>query len=90
MTDVFHSQRFDKKVWLTNHAIESMAKRNITLNEIKTLIEEGLFEIKEYPHGWIFHHFAARIDNLVCAAIVDQQAIVIKTVMINWKIRGSS
>ncbi len=89
MTDLFHSPRFGKPVLLTNHAIEAMAKRSVTLAEIKTLIAQGVYEIKEPPHGWIFHHFSDRTDNLVCAAVVDQQAIVIKTVMINWKQRGS-
>lgn len=89
MTDLFHSPRFGKPVWLTNHAIEAMAKRSVTLAEIKTLIAQGVYEIKEPPHGWIFHHFSDRTDNLVCAAVVDQQAIVIKTVMINWKQRGA-
>lgn len=90
MSDVFHSQRFDKKVWLTNHAIEAMAKRSIRLAEVKTLIELGVYDIKSPPHGWIFHHFCERSDNLVCAAVIDQEAIVIKTLMINWKQRGAS
>ena len=53
MTDAFHSPRFGKQVWLTNHAIEAMAKRSVTLAEIKALIERGVYEIKEPPHGWI-------------------------------------
>jgi hypothetical protein len=51
MSDAFHSARFGKKVWLTNHAIESMAKRNVTLAEVKTLIEEGSYQIPAQSHG---------------------------------------
>lgn len=43
MSDAFHSARFGKNVWLTNHVIESMAKRNVTLAEVKRLIEEGQY-----------------------------------------------
>jgi hypothetical protein len=87
VSETFDSLRFGKKVWLTNHAIESMAKRKVTLAEVKRLIEEGQYRAKEASHGWIFHHFEARQDNLVCAAIAKEQAIIVKTVMINWKER---
>lgn len=90
MSETFESQRFGKKVWLTNHAIESMAKRNVTLAEVKRLIEEGQYRAKEASHGWIFHHFESRQDNLVCAAIATEQAITVKTLMINWKERDKT
>jgi len=64
-----------------------MAKRHIILEEIKELIEKGEYQIKEGPHGWIFHHFPKRSDNLVCAAIVNEESIIIKTVMIDWRER---
>ena len=87
MSEVFESSRFGKKVWLTNHAIESMAKRNVTLAEVKRLIEEGEYRAKEGSHGWIFYHFESRPDNLICAAVSTEQAIIVKTVMVNWKER---
>ncbi|MBK1718767.1 DUF4258 domain-containing protein [Thiocystis violacea] len=90
MSDVFESARFGKKVWLTNHAIESMAKRNVTLPEVKRLIEEGSYRAQHEPHGWIFHHFESRSDNLVCAAVSTEQAIIVKTVMVNWQQREES
>lgn len=87
MSDAFYSARFGKNVWLTNHAIESMAKRNVTLAEVKRLIEEGEYRTKEASQGWIFHRFESRHDNLVCAAVVTEQAIIVKTVMVNWSER---
>ncbi len=87
MSETFYSERFGKNLWLTNHAIESMAKRNLTLAEVKRLIEEGEYRTKEASHGWIFHQFESRRDNLVCAAVANEQALIVKTVMVNWKER---
>nr|VFJ47383.1 MAG: protein of unknown function (DUF4258) [Candidatus Kentron sp. FW] len=84
MSESFQSARFGKKVWLTNHAIESMAKRAITLHEIKQLVEEGEYLPKGETHGWIFYNFLERNDNLLCAAVMNRQAIIVKTVMIDW------
>ena len=87
MSEYFYSERFGKNVWLTNHAIEAMAKRKITLPEVKTLIELGDYKSVEKAHGWIYYRFPERDDNLVCSAIVDDKAIIIKTVMIRWQLR---
>ena len=87
MSESFCSERFGKKVWLTNHAIESMAKRKITLPELKKLIEYGEYSKTKATHGWIYYEFPERDDNMVCAAIVDEKAIIIKTVMIRWQAR---
>jgi hypothetical protein len=84
MSESFNSQRFGRTVWLTNHAIESMAKRQVTLAEVKHLIEEGTYRAKSATNGWIFGHFDDRADNLLCAAVVTKQAIIIKTIMVNW------
>lgn len=88
MSEKFESTRFAKKVWLTNHAVVAMKKRNVTLIEVKDLIENGEYLGKESPHGWIFYQFASRSDNNVCAAIVIGQAIIIKTIMVNWTERN--
>ena len=87
MSESFYSSKYKKNVWLTNHAIEAMAKRKITLPEVKTLIESGSFKSVEGSDGWIFYNFPEREDNLICAAVVNDQAIIIKTVMIRWQLR---
>jgi hypothetical protein len=89
MSEAFHSTRFGKRVWLTNHAIESMAKRRVTLDQVKMLVESGTYLDKGEGNGWIFHRFEERGDNLVCAAVVTGQAIIVKTIMIHWTERGS-
>ncbi|MEA3413593.1 MAG: DUF4258 domain-containing protein [Pseudomonadota bacterium] len=87
MSESFHSKRFDKNVWLTNHAIESMAKRSITLEEVKQLIEEGEYRSRDPSHSWIYRYFPACSDNLMCAAVINEQALIVKTVMIRWQKR---
>ena len=89
MSEAFLSPRFGKRVWLTNHAIESMAKRRVTLDQVKTLIELGTYVGKGEGHGWIYHRFQERGDNLVCAAVVTGQAIIVKTIMVRWTERDS-
>lgn len=81
MSESFYSSR------LTNHAIEAMAKRSITLPEVKVLIESGELKSSEGMHSWIYFDFPERSDNLVCAAIVKDDAIIVKTIMIKWEMR---
>ena len=87
MSESFYSERFGKNVWLTNHAIESMVKRTITLPELKKLMEYGEYSEAKTTHGWIYYEFPERDDNMVCAAIVNEKAIIVKTVMIRWQAR---
>jgi hypothetical protein len=87
MSERFHSARFGRGVWLTNHAIEAMAKRHLTLTEVRMLIEQGRVLNKGDGHAWISHHFKARDDNLVCAAVVLGDAVIVKTVMVDWQQR---
>lgn len=87
MSESFYSEKLGKNVWLTNHAIEAMAKRKITLPEVKKLIELGDYMDVEAGHGWIYYKFSERDDNLMCAAVVMGKAIIIKTLMIRWRVR---
>ena len=87
MSDSFQSARFGKRVWLTNHAIEAMAKRHVTLAEVKALIEQGSLSERDDGHAWVSHHFTTRGDNLVCAAVLVADAVIVKTIMVDWKQR---
>ncbi len=88
MSESFYSNRFSKKVWLTNHAIEMMVKREITLSDVNVLIERGEYKEKDASRGWIYYNFTDRDDNLVCAAIINKKAVIIKTIMIRWQERS--
>ena len=87
MSESFYSEKTGKSVWLTNHAIEAMAKRKITLPEVKELIELGDYREVKGGDGWIYYKFPERDDNLMCAAVVNEKAIIIKTLMIRWRVR---
>jgi len=81
----YFSERFQKKIIFTHHALERMKKRNIETNLVLELIETGEVQYKEIKHAWIFKHYQERSDNLICAAVMIGEVIVIKTVMINWQ-----
>lgn len=81
----FFSERFGKNVWITRHARQSMERRNVDLPTLFTVIEQGKHVSCDLHHGWIFLHLAERTDNFVCAAVVIESAVIIKTVMINWQ-----
>jgi hypothetical protein len=66
-----------------------MAKRSVTLDQVKSLDERGTYLDKGEGNGRILHRFEERGDNLVCAAVVTGQAIIVKTIMIHWTERGS-
>lgn len=64
-----------------------MKRRNISEQQVKDLIESGEIKYSNLQNAWIFKAFQERNDNLICAAIVMKQAIIIKTIMINWELR---
>lgn len=83
----YFSQRFQKNVHLTNHARDRMKRRYITEQQVKDLIESGKIKYSNLQNAWLFKTFQERDDNLICAAIIIKQAIIIKTIMINWELK---
>lgn len=86
----FFSKRFGKNVWITNHARESMQRRNIDLATLERVIEEGEIKRRDEVNLWVFTHIQERADNLICAAVVEQAAVVVKTVMVNWELEDEA
>jgi hypothetical protein len=80
------SLRFNKAIQLTHHAKARMQERDMTETLLLDLIEHGEMQFKDGEHGWLFKTYPDRNDNLVCAAIVMNNAIIVKTVMINWQL----
>jgi len=80
----YFSQRFDRFVRITYHAQKSMKSRQIDHGTLYRLIEEGQIKQRDEVHVWIYLHVEDRMDNLICAAAVMADAVIIKTVMINW------
>ena len=54
---------------------------------LRLIIESGKYRDVGENHGWIYYSFPERDDNMVCAAVVDGEAIIIKTIMIQWHVR---
>mgnify|MGYP000078873032 CR=1 FL=1 len=86
----FFSKRFGKNVWVTNHARESMQRRNIDATTLERIIEEGEIKRRDTMNLWVFAHIQERADNLICAAVVEQASVVIKTVMVNWELEDEA
>jgi hypothetical protein len=76
------SQRFQKNVRLTHHVKARMEKRDISLELLLDLIETGNTHYKSESDRWIFKKYPERTDNMVCAAVVIGQAVIVKTVMV--------
>ena len=85
MADYF-SRRFAKNVWVSRHARQSMRARDVDDTTLEHVIETGEIKRKDDAHLWIYMHMEGRSDNLVCAAVVESDAIIVKTVMINWEL----
>jgi hypothetical protein len=78
------SQRFQKNVRLTHHVRARMDKRDISIELLLDLIETGDIRHKSETDLWIYKRYTERADNMVCAAVVVGQAVIVKTVMVDW------
>lgn len=83
------STRFGKDVAITVHAHERMRERDIDEATLLDTIETGVLQRIEGDHAFVFKHHPSRRDNLVCAAVVDEDRLIVKTVMIHWRLRGT-
>ncbi len=75
------STRFNKPVYITDHAKVRMASRAIDEKLLHDLIETGQIRNKDVERLWIAKDYSDRADNLICAAISLEKMLVIKTVM---------
>lgn len=91
--DTWYSKRFRLHVRLTRHATSRMRERSIDVDLIRELIEEGKIrekEEKDEKRFWIYHAFKNRDDNLICAAIVKEDLLIIKTIMHRWQLKETT
>lgn len=65
-----------------------MADRVLSEALVADLIETGTLKRKDARHMWLFKRYPDRNDNLVCAAAVENDALVIKTFMTHWQDRS--
>lgn len=81
------SQRFNKPIIMTHHAVEQMTERGIDENTLLDLVESGEVRRKDTEHLWIYKNYPDRQDNMICAAVIERNNLIIKTVMINWELQ---
>lgn len=74
-------QRFGLEVHMTRHARERMSQRDITEALLSELLETGQVRYKDDIRLWIAKAVERRDDNLVCAAVVLEDKLIVKTVM---------
>jgi hypothetical protein len=80
------SQRFQLPVVVTTHARDRMAVRQIGEALLLDIIETGMDTEPRPGHHWLYKYYDERSDNLLCAAAVVENALVVKTVMHHWEI----
>jgi len=66
---------------------EVVCKKVVLDADLRKIIEKGEIKYKSNKELWVFMFFNSREDNLVCAAIVLEHVVVVKTVMIEWEVR---
>lgn len=75
------STRFQRLVVISGHAKIRMIERGINEIMLLEVIDSGETRYKDATHLWAFKEFPARHDNLLCAVLVLEDCVVVKTVM---------
>jgi hypothetical protein len=75
------SQRFQRPVMISNHAKIRMMEREVSDAMLLEVIDSGDTRYKDATHLWAYQDFPARTDNLICAVLVLENCVVVKTVM---------
>jgi hypothetical protein len=75
------SIRFQLPVVISAHAMIRMVERDISEEILLEVIDSGEARYKDASHLWAFKEFPERHDNLLCAVLVLEDCVVVKTVM---------
>ncbi|MHB1237047.1 MAG: DUF4258 domain-containing protein [Gallionella sp.] len=76
-----YSTRFQRPVVISSHAKVRMFERDISETTLLEVIDSGDTRYKDATHLWAFKEFPERHDNLVCAVLVLEDCVIVKTVM---------
>lgn len=76
-----NSKKFGLQIQITYHAHKRMTERRISEDLLKEIIETGQTRYKDESRLWIYKHIEGRDDNLICAAVVLEDKLVVKTIM---------
>jgi hypothetical protein len=61
-------------------------ERNVDQALLLRLLDEGGLRYEDERRLWAWLRVPERHDNLLCAAVVLDDAVVVKTVMHNWEL----
>ena len=78
------SFRFKGAIPINAHARKRMIERSIDDELLLDLIETGDLKFQDDKHAWIANFYEDRNDNLICAAVVVDQTVIVKTVMFHF------
>jgi len=82
------SKRFHLPIQITRHAHQRMVERNMDDALLLDIIETGTAKYRDESHLWLYKVVTGRSDNLLCAAVVLENALVVKTVMHHFDLEG--
>jgi hypothetical protein len=75
------STGFQRPVLISSHAKIRMVERDISEAILLEVIDSGEARFKDETHLWAFKEFPERYGNLLCAVLVLEDCVVVKTVM---------
>jgi hypothetical protein len=81
-----YSKRFERTIAITRHAQMRMEEREINEALLLEIIDSGETRYRDATHLWVFKSFSERADNLLCAALVLEDRLVVKTVMHHFEV----
>ncbi|MGL4766716.1 MAG: DUF4258 domain-containing protein [Formosimonas sp.] len=82
-----NSIKFNLPIIITRHAALRMVERNISNELLLDIIDTGHTKYSDSHHLWAYKHILERDDNFICAVLVLEDAIVVKTVMHHFEIK---
>ncbi len=80
------SVRFQRRIVVTRHAQVRMTERSISGEMLVDVIDNGETRYRDATHLWAFKEFPERQDNLLCAVLVLEDAVIVKTVMHHFSV----
>ena len=81
------SQRFEREIIITRHAAMRMSERSMTETMLLEIIDTGETRYRDESHLWAFKTFPERADNFLCAVLVLEDRLIVKTVMHHFEVR---
>jgi hypothetical protein len=81
-----YSNRFQRPIVISSHAKIRMTEREISEAMLLEVIDSGDTRYKDTTHLWAFKEFPERHDNLICAVLVLEDQVVVKTVMHHFSV----